>query len=610
MAESIAACASPNALNVASRLSATARTMPDAVAVVEPSGYDRQGKRRYRQVSFRQLDEDSDRIACGLGRMGIRQGTRMALLVRPGVDFIALVFALFKAGAVAVLIDPGMGRRNAIRCLAEVEPEGFVAGGLVQAIRSLLASRFPKARYNVTVGRRWFWGSVTLEQLRRQVPADRPQAEATQVRSTGFSRNSAGTPPEGGTTNDAFPTACGVAPAATPAELGGAAIGPSDPAAIIFTSGATGPPKGVLYCHGNFEAQVDEIRQQYGICPGEIDLAAFPLFGLFNCAMGVTTVIPDMDASRPARVDPRKIVEAIDDWKVTQTFGSPAIWDRVGRYCQEHSIRLSTVRRVLSAGAPVPAHVLERMKSCIHPEGDVHTPYGATESLPVATLAASEILGETWQRTRQGAGVCVGRKFPGIRWKVIAAVDGPILSLSEAQELPAGQIGELIVRGPVVTREYLTGPGANLRGKIPEGSDVWHRLGDVGYLDDAGRFWFCGRMVHRVLTARGPMYTIPCEAIFNQHPAICRSALVGIGPPGSQQPVIVLEPQRGRMPRRPAEREALLGEIRQLAGTSPLTEGIERFLLHPSFPVDIRHNAKISREKLAVWAARKARREP
>jgi acyl-CoA synthetase (AMP-forming)/AMP-acid ligase II len=245
------------------------------------------------------------------------------------------------------------------------------------------------------------------------------------------------------------------------------------------------------------------------------------------------------------------------------------------------------------------------MKSCIDPEGDVHTPYGATESLPVATLAASEILGQTWPQTRQGAGVCVGRKFPGIQWKVIAAVDGPIGSLSEARELPVGQIGELIVRGPVVTREYVTGKGANLLGKIREGGDIWHRLGDMGYFDDVERFWFCGRKAHRVLTALGPMYTIPCEAIFNQHPAVYRSALVGLGRPGNQEPAIVIEPQRGRMPRRRAERDALLGEIRQLAETSPLTKEIRYFLLHPSFPVDVRHNAKISREKLALWAARR-----
>ena len=174
---------------------------------------------------------------------------------------------------------------------------------------------------------------------------------------------------------------------------------PDDPAAIIFTTGSTGPPKGVLYSHRNFDAQVEQIRDFYGIQPGEIDLPCFPLFGLFNCAMGVTAVIPDMDPSRPAQVDPLKIIEAASDWNATQAFGSPAIWDRVGRYCESHGVRLPTIRRVLSAGAPIPAEVLRRMKACIHPEGDVHTPYGATESLPVASISASEVLGETVGQT-------------------------------------------------------------------------------------------------------------------------------------------------------------------------------------------------------------------
>ncbi len=316
--------------------------------MVEPLGYDAQGKRQYRHVTFRELDQDSDRIARGLRQMGVSPGTKLALLVRPGIDFVSLVFGLFKAGAVAILIDPGMGRRNLIRCLAEAEPEGFVAIPLVQAVRALLPGRFPKARFNVTVGRRWFWGGVTLEQLR-------------------------GGPWSG-------------------SEL--AATTADDPAAIIFTTGSTGPPKGVLFTHGNFDAQVDQIRDFYGIQPGEVDLPAFPLFGLFNCAMGVTAVIPDMDPSRPAQVDPTKIIEAVRDWNVTQAFGSPAIWDRVGRYCETHGVGLPTVRRVLSAGAPVPAEVLRRMKACIHPEGDIHTPYGATEALPVASISASEVLGE------------------------------------------------------------------------------------------------------------------------------------------------------------------------------------------------------------------------
>jgi len=552
------------------RLTAIAEQMPEAVAVVEPLGYGGNGKRRYRHVTFRELAQDSDRIAAGLRELGVAPGTRLALLVRPGIDFVALVFALFKAGAVTILIDPGMGRRNLVRCLADAEPEGFVAIPVVQAVRTLLRGQFPKARHNVTVGRQWFWGGVTLNRLRR-----RPWT--------------------------------GAETAQTAAD---------DPAAIIFTTGSTGPPKGVLYRHGNFDAQVEQIRDFYDIRPGEIDLPGFPMFGLFNAAMGVTSVIPDMDPSRPARVEPKKIIEAIEDWGVTQTFGSPAIWDRVGRYCRQHDIRLPTVRRVLSAGAPVPAEVLRRMKAVIHPDGEIHTPYGATEALPVASISAAEVLGNltvsntaetavphgTADKTRCGAGVCVGRNFPGIQWKVIRIVDGPISSLDRVEELPHSEIGELIgeliVQGPVVTKEYCTRVEANAVGKIADGESVWHRMGDTGYLDNDGRFWFCGRVAHRVLTADGPMYPVCCEAIFNSHQSVYRSALVGVGPVGSQRPIIVLELEKGRQ-----ASESLLAEIRQLGCDNPLTERIDEFLFHPSFPVDIRHNAKIFREKLAIWAA-------
>jgi acyl-CoA synthetase (AMP-forming)/AMP-acid ligase II len=540
-----------------------AESRPEAVAVVEPLGYGRDGKRQYRHLSFRQLDEDSDRIARGLHALGVRPGTRLALLVRPGIDFISLVFGLFKAGSVAILIDPGMGRRNLVRCLAEAEPEGFVAIPMVHAVRTLLRRRFPKSRFHVTVGRRWFWGGVTLDDLR------------------------------GGPWTPHPPTA----------------TAPDDPAAIIFTTGSTGAPKGVLYRHGNFDAQVTEIRDFYGIQPGGVDLPGFPLFGLFNCAMGTTTVIPDMDPTRPARVDPEKILEAIRDWNVTQTFGSPAIWNRVGRYCESRGIRLPSVRLVSSAGAPVPAHVLRWMKDCIHPEGEVHTPYGATEALPVASISASEVLGETAAKTAGGAGVCVGRPFPGIRWKVIRVVDGPIRSVAETEELPSGdsapRIGELIVQGAVVTGQYVTRLESNARGKIPDGDRVWHRMGDVGYFDAQGRFWFCGRVAHRVLTAEGPMYPVRCEAIFNQHPEVLRTALVGVGATGSQRPVLIVEPKPDRRPKNRQAAERLLTEVRQLGRGNSLTTNVGDFLIHPAFPVDIRHNAKIFREKLAVWAARR-----
>lgn len=558
MSSSTSAGLAATRVNVARRLTLMAARMPNALAVVVPRRR-RRGKRQYDTYTFRQLEEESNRLASGLRALGVEPQARIALLVRPGMEFIALVFALFKAGAVIVLIDPGMGRKNLIGCLTDVEPDGFIAIPIVHAVRSVLRRRFPHARHHVTVGRRLFWDGVTLDELRSRGSSE-PICHDTRA---------------------------------------------DDPAAVIFTTGSTGPPKGVLYCHGNFDRQVAELGEFYGIQPGEVDLPGFPLFGLFNCALGVTTVVPDMDPSRPARVNPRNIVEAVHDWHVTQGFGSPAIWNRLGQYCRERNIKLPSLRRVISAGAPVPPHVLAQMKACIAVDGEVHTPYGATEALPVASITATEVLGETRHRWARGGGTCVGRKFPGIEWKVIAIADGPIATLSEAVELSCGKIGELVVSGPVVTCQYVTRRESNALAKIADGSRIWHRMGDVGYLDESGRFWYCGRKAHRVQTADGTMFTIPCEAIFNQHPDVYRSALVGVGPPGSQQPVIVVEPWPGKMPKGRRARQTLVAELAELGRANPITETIHDFLMHRAMPVDIRHNVKIFREKLAVWAARK-----
>lgn len=548
-------------VNVGLRLSGTARQMPDGVGVVQPLGRDRSGKRLYRQLSFIELDRDTDSIAAGLHHLGIRPGMRIALMVRPGIDFISLVFAMFKAGVVTILIDPGMGRKNLVKCLDEAEPEGFIAVPIAQAVRKLLPHRFRKARYNVTVGSRWFWGGPTLAKL-RETPFEDFQ------------------------------------PCRTIA---------SDPAAIIFTTGSTGPPKGVLYRHGNFNSQVDQLRDYYDIQPGEIDVPGFPLFALFNAAMGVTTVIPEMDFTRPADVDPTNIVEAVHDWSATQAFGSPALWNTVGRYCEDNAVKLPTLRRALSAGAPVPPHVLQRMKNAIHPEGDVHTPYGATESLPVASIAASEVLAETAAQSARGKGTCVGSRFSGIAWKVIKIDDGPLADLGEAEELPRGEIGELMVQGAVVTTEYVTRTDANALHKVRDGESFWHRMGDVGYLDERDRFWFCGRKAHRVENVKGVMFTIPCEAILNQHPMVYRSALVGIGERTRQMPVMIVETWPEYRPQTPKDERQLLAELWDLAKSNPLTDSVHDILLHPSLPVDIRHNAKIFREKLAVWAEEQLR---
>ncbi len=352
-----------------------------------------------------------------------------------------------------------------------------------------------------------------------------------------------------------------------------------------------------------FNAQVDLIQQMYDIQPGEIDLPGFPLFALFNAAMGVTTVVPDMNPTRPADVDAAKIVETIRNQGVTQAFGSPAMWNNVGRYCEAQGIEFPSLRRILSAGAPVPVHVLQRMlKTLSNPQADIYTPYGATESLPVCSISGREVLERTADRTRTGAGTCVGRRFPEISVRIVAITDEPIPTTDDATFLPEGEIGEIIVQGPSATREYYEQPDATARAKITDGEGFWHRMGDVGYLDADGLLWFCGRKSHIVETQTGQMFTEPCEAVLNEHPGVYRSALVGIGTKGAQKPVVVVEPEAGQFPASASEKQTLIAQLRELAQAHALTAQIEDFLLHPSLPVDTRHNVKIRREQLGPWA--------
>lgn len=545
--------------NIADRLRESARAWPARTAVI-----DQLEQRR----TFAELDREADQLVSGLQSLGLKPRQRIVLMVRPGIEFIALTFALFRAGSVVVLIDPGMGRTNIFRCLEEVEPEGFVAIPIVQLMRwwKRHDKVFHSARLNVTVGPRIPGLGPTYADLLK------------------FGRGRSPEP---------------------------VAVAASDLAAIIFTSGSTGAPKGVAYEHGMFDAQVDLIQRQYGIAPGEIDLPGFPLFGLFNAAMGVTTVVPDMDPTKPAEVDPVKIIGAVERYGVTQAFGSPAFWNRIGRYCDEHRVTLPTIRRALSAGGPVPNHVLQRMtRALTGRNADLFTPYGATESLPAASIGAREVLSSTAARTREGAGTCVGRPFPETEIQIIPITDGPIASIDDVTPLPPGQIGEIIIRSPSVTREYFRRPDVTALAKIadprPHFGDnrpsVWHRIGDVGYLDEQGLLWFCGRKAHIVHTRTGPMYSVCCEAIFENHPGVFRAALVGVGPPNDERPVIIIEPEPDQFPESIEAEDAFREQLRQLAAGSSLTHSIRDVLFYRSLPVDTRHNVKIQREALKEWA--------
>ncbi len=553
--------------NIASRLRVMATLTPAQVALASPSGrYVPGAERKYSTLSFAELEFQTSSIAAGLQQLGVEPGMRIVMLVKFGADFISLVFALLKVGAVVVLVDPGMGRKNLLKCLEATNPDGFVAIPLAQAMRLAMRNRFPNARFNVTVGRRFgLLPRPTLETL-------------------------SGTP-----------SALYIPPACTL----------DSPAAIIFTTGSTGPPKGVLYTQRTFNSQVDQLIEHYGIVPGGKDLSGFPLFGLFNAVMGTTTVIPDMDPTRPADVDPPRLLDAMDQWSIDQAFGSPALWTKVGRYATEVGRRAPSLTRVFSAGAPVSPMVLQWMRETIADDGEMYTPYGATEALPIASIGSREVLGETAEKCRRGQGTCVGRRFSGIEWKVIGIEDGPLPTIEQIRELPRGQIGELMVRGDVVTREYVTRVDQNALHKVSDGQFIWHRMGDVGYLDEHDRFWCCGRKSHRVRASHGEMFTEPCEAIYNTHPHIYRSALVGVGTVGAQTPVLIAEPWPEHRPVDSLGFDQLSAQLRGLGREHDHTRSIERVLIYPKrLPTDIRHNSKIFREQLAVWAAKQVESRP
>ena len=286
---------------IASALPRRAALQPNDLAIVCPRGRDPQGKVRTSHYTYAQLDAQSDLIARGLTALGVARGVRTVLMVRPSLEFFALSFALLKAGAVPVMVDPGIGLEHLRTCLGEAQPEAFIGNPLAHAGRVVLGWGRDTIKTRITVGRRLFWGGHTLEQVKaigRSMPAQ------------------------------SIP-----------------AVGERDVAAIVFTSGSTGIPKGVIYDHGNFVAQVEMIRDLYDIRPGEVDLPTFPLFALFDPALGMTTILPDMDPTRPAQVDPRKIIAAVEDFvrlagpaehggAIRSRTGSEAALSQAGHLCR------------------------------------------------------------------------------------------------------------------------------------------------------------------------------------------------------------------------------------------------------------------------------------
>ncbi|MGO1071074.1 olefin beta-lactone synthetase [Lysobacter sp. CA199] len=548
------AAAPTDTCNIAAALPRLAAQSPQRVAMRCPGTRRADGMASYDvELTYAQLDQRSDAIAAGLGQRGIVRGTRVAVMVRPSPEFFLLMFALFKAGAVPVLIDPGIDKRALRQCLDEAAPEAFIGIPLAHVARVVLGWA-KSARIRITTGKRAFLADDTLERIERA--------------GTGVGSQLADTRPD-------------------------------EVAAIVFTSGSTGVPKGVVFRHRHFVAQIEMMGEAFGIVPGGVDLPTFPPFALFDPALGLTSIIPDMDPTRPAQADPVKLLDAVARFGCDQLFGSPALMAVLAKHGQP----LPTVKRVTSAGAPVPPDTVARLRELLPADAQFWTPYGATECLPVAVIEGRE-LQSTRAATEAGAGTCVGRAVQRNEVRVIRIDDAAVAQWSDDLLVETGVVGEITVAGPTATDSYFNRDSMTKLAKIRETVDgverIVHRMGDVGYLDEQGRLWFCGRKTHRVETATGPLYTEQVEPVFNTHPKVRRTALVGTGQAGVQTPLLWVELHQPRIG--DTERKRIVEELREIGARHAHTAGIERFRFHPGFPVDIRHNAKIGREKLALQA--------
>jgi acyl-CoA synthetase (AMP-forming)/AMP-acid ligase II len=531
---------------VGAMLKARARLHPErhAIRVADGEGW--------ANLTYAELDGRSDRIAVGLGARGVKKGDRVLVLVKPGFDLYAVLYALMKMGAVPVLVDPGMGLRNVLACVAQIQPRVVIAIPAVHVARRIFRRPFRSAELFVTVGGRW-GGGVPLDAV--------------------------------------------TAPPGTAFELPD--LQPDDEVGIVFTSGSTGTPKGVTYTHRVFHAVALLADARIGRVEGAVYLEAFAAYVLFDVAQGMTSVLPAVDLSKPAKADPKEVLRAIQENGCTGMFASPAILRSLFRHCAATGTELPQLSTVLTGVAPIPAD-LHRGLRAANPSATMHVVYGATEGMTVAHTDSDEVLGETWERTGRGDGFCVGRPFDGTEVRIAAVTKDPIPTFADARLLPAGEIGEILISGAVVSPEYKDRPDANRLSKIPDGPRFWHRTGDVGFVGPSGRLWYGGRVAHVVETADGPLPSVCVEGVFNEQPGVRRTALVGVGDPGREVPLLLVELE-GDVAWSDELRAAVLARAR---GTR--WEGrVAHAEPHPGFPVDARHNSKIRREDLRAFAARK-----
>lgn len=366
----------------------------------------------------------------------------------------------------------------------------------------------------------------------------------------------------------------------------------------MFTSGATGPAKGVRYTHRQLCHQRDALQDLYAITEEDSLVAAFAPFAVFGPALGITTGLVDADVSAPATLTATALEEACVRAAATLVFASPAALANVVRTAQSSSAgaaaplpAFASVRLVLSAGAPVPLRLLESLAD-LCPGAELRTPYGMTEILPVADVSLRDR-----HAAGSGSGVCVGRPVAGCRVRITPLTGGDVVA-------PPDVCGEVVVHASWMSSGYDRLWHTERVARPGVAGEVWHRTGDLGHLDVAGNLWIEGRVAHLIETARGPVTPVPVEVAAEAVPGVVRAAAIGVGPRGLAQVVVVVEIAESLQRSEPREgpaSAALCGAVRAaVTSTSVAAVWVTEHL-----PVDIRHNAKIDRTKLSRTMSRR-----
>ena len=514
------------------------------------------------QQTFGELHDRVTAIANGLVAQGVAPGDRVALMIPPGIDLSAAVYACWRIGAVMVLVDSGLGPRNMRRAMASANPAWII--GIDKALLAARSMRWPGRRIAVT------------KPTGRLAKALGPQTDLETLAKSGAPQAALDTPSV------------------------------DHPAAIVFTSGSTGPSKGVGYTHGQIQAQRDTLAGLYNITPDDRLVAAFAPFALYGPAFGITSVVPDMDITKPGTLTATSLAAAVSAVDATLVFASPAALENVLATADELTeadrVAFANVRLVLSAGAPVPLTALQASAE-LFPNAEAHTPYGMTELLPAANIALYERLAA--RSDAAGEGVCVGQPAPG----VTITID-PLNNRGEPVGHPATTpdvLGEIVVSAAHQKQTY---DRLWYTESLSRTADGHHRTGDVGSLDSQGRLWVAGRLQHIITTPAGPIAPVASEQAVEQVEGISRAAVVGVGPAETQLVVVVIESSeanttlKDRSGLRLTVAGAELADQVRAAAAGVCGADIAAVLVANKIPTDRRHNSKVDRSAVADRSAK------